>query len=169
MPTTALGANVSHPTAPQDKDHSSPPPPEPNSVPKLNEPSAEGSDGDRDILASQAPVSQKCVCEPATPTRPFVKRVRSSQGAAALQDMLASLTQVGNALAAALASPTNAVDATPCRRSNAVAAVLDHKMHWLEGDKLISFIDYLQTDQTAADTYLALTQPHAPELGLQTA
>jgi hypothetical protein len=88
-----------------------------------------------------------------------VKHVRSSQGAAALQDMSASLTQVGNALAAALAPPTNAVDPTPHCRSNAVAAILDHEMHWLEADELISFIDYLRTDQTAANTYLALTQP----------
>jgi hypothetical protein len=52
MPTTALSVNVFHPTAPQDKDHSSPSPPEPNSVPKLNEPSAEGSDGDEVSMSS---------------------------------------------------------------------------------------------------------------------
>ena len=73
--------------------------------------------------------------------------------------MSASLTQVGNALAAALAPPSNAVDPTPRRRTNAVAAVLRLEMGWLDHAQLVAVIDYIRADQTAADIYLALTEP----------
>lgn len=73
--------------------------------------------------------------------------------------MSASLTQVGNALAAALAPPPNAIDPTPRRRSNAVAAALRVEKTWLSNNELVSFIDFLRGDQTAADIYLALDEP----------
>ena len=50
MPSTTVGANVFHPTATPDEDHSSPPPSESNSSQQLNEPSetpaVDDSDGD---------------------------------------------------------------------------------------------------------------------------
>jgi hypothetical protein len=107
----------------------------------------------------QASALRKRAREPATPTQPPAKRPRASNGAAALQDMSASLTQVGNALSAALAPPSNAVDPTPRRRANAVAAVLQLEMDWLDNDELVRFIDFIRGDQIAGDIYLALTEP----------
>jgi len=96
--------------------------------------------------------------EPVTPTHPSVKRSRPSNGAAALQDMSASLTHVGNALSAVLAPPSNAVDPTPRHCANAVAAILHLEKDWLDPHQLVKFIDF-QADQIAGDIYLALTEP----------
>ncbi|KDR70906.1 hypothetical protein GALMADRAFT_144377 [Galerina marginata CBS 339.88] len=143
-----------------DNDPSSPAPSEPNSASQRDDLSAEDSDGDEDTQPSQASVSRKRAHrEPATPTRPSAKRPRASHGAAALQDMSASLTQVGNALSAALAPPPNAVDPTPRRHTNTVAAVLRLEMSWLDSDQLVAFIDFIRGDQVAGDVYLALTEP----------
>lgn len=86
-----------------------------------------------------------------------MKRSRAN-AATALADMSASITQVGQALAVALAPPINAVDPTPLRRSNAVGAVLRLEGPWLSKSQLVDFIDFIRADQTAADIYLALSE-----------
>ena len=78
----------------------------------------------------------------------------------ALQDMSASLTQVGMALTSALAPPPNAVDPTPRHHTNAIAAILHLEMGWLDNSQLVAFINFVRVDQTAADIYLALTEPN---------
>ena len=63
------------------------------------------------------------------------------------------------ALTSALAPPPNAVDPTPRHRTNAIA-VLRLEMGWLDNSQLVTFIDFVRVDQTAADIYLALTEPN---------
>jgi hypothetical protein len=159
MPSSAVGANVFHPTGTHDEDSGTPAPSEPNSTSQRDEPLVEDSDSDEDSQPSQSSALRKRAREPATPTRPSVKRPRASNGAAALQDMSSSLTQVGNALSAALAPPPNAVDPTPRRRANAIAAVLRLETDWLDDSQLVAFIDFIRGDQIAGDVYLALTKP----------
>jgi len=107
----------------------------------------------------KASASHKHAHEPVTPSCPSAKRPRASHGTTALQDMSASLTQVGMALTSALAPPPNAVDPTPHCHTNAIAAVLHLEMSWLDNSQLVAFIDFICVDQTAADIYLALTKP----------
>ena len=63
--------------------------------------------------------------------------------------MSALLTQVGMALTSSLAPPPNAVDPTPCCRTNAIAAVLRLEMGWLDNSQLVAFIDFFHVDQTS--------------------
>ena len=100
---------------------------------------------------TQAFPSHKRACEPATPSHPVAKCPCPSHGATALQDMSASLTQVGMALTSTLALPPNAVDPTPCHHTNTIAAVLCLEMGWLDNSQLVAFIDFVHVDQTAAD------------------
>jgi len=171
MPSLAVGANVYHPTGIEKENSGSPAPSEPDG------PSVNNSDAEvcslwffiftfiqltrfQDTTSPKAtPPRKRARDEPVTPTRPSVKRSRPSNGAAALQDMSASLTHVGNALSAALAPPSNAVDPTPRRRANAVAAILRLEKDWLDPRQLVKFIDFIRADQIAGDIYLALTEP----------
>ncbi|PPQ79922.1 hypothetical protein CVT25_002996 [Psilocybe cyanescens] len=162
MPSTATGANVYHPTAAVEDPPSPAATSEHSSVPHSDEQPEflDHEDSDDDQPQSQASAPCKCACEPTTPTCIATKHPCVSHGATVLQDMSALLTQVGIALAAALAPPLNPIDPTPHRRSNAVAAALRVEKTWLSNNELVSFIDFLWVDQTAADIYLALDEPN---------
>jgi len=71
--------------------------------------------------------------------------------------MSASLTQIGNALAVALAPPTT-MDPTPRCRANTVSLLLRQESDWFDNSQLVEIIDLMRKDQSAADTYLALSE-----------
>ena len=71
--------------------------------------------------------------------------------------MSVSLTQVGNALAVVLAPPTT-MDPTPRHHANTVTLLLRQESDWFDNSQLVEIIDLMCKDQSAADTYLALSE-----------
>jgi hypothetical protein len=86
------------------------------------------------------------------------KHVRGSRGADALQSMSESLVGFGTAITAALAPSVPILPPSPIRRMTAVTAVLHLEADWLTLAQRVALIDFLRTDCTAADIYLALTE-----------
>lgn len=88
------------------------------------------------------------------------KRVRTSHGAAALQNMSESLAGFGTALTAALQAPPPTVavhvQPSPVRRTAAISALLHLEKDWLDLSDQVKLIDFLRTDITAAEVYTAL-------------
>jgi len=112
--------------------------------------------------ASASVAARKRAREPVTPTQPASKRVRASKGATALENMSTSLsafgTTIANALSAGNGSVSARIDPTPIRRTTAIKSLIDLEKEWLGEDDMITLIDFLRTDLTAADTYITLTK-----------
>lgn len=87
-----------------------------------------------------------------------MKRARSSNGANALMSMAESLGNFNTTLAGALAPPSAGMAPTPVRRSQAISALLRLEKNWLTTIERAILIDFLKSDQSAADVYLALTE-----------
>ncbi|KAF8812913.1 hypothetical protein BYT27DRAFT_7085930, partial [Phlegmacium glaucopus] len=96
--------------------------------------------------------------EPATPTRPAVKRARASNGANALMSMVESLGNFNATFAGAFAPPSTGIAPTPVRRAKAIATILQLEKGWLTTRQCAVLIDFLKSDQSAADVYLAITE-----------
>lgn len=73
--------------------------------------------------------------------------------------MSTSLAGFSTAITAALAPPVPVIDPSPIRQTTAVAAVLRQEAESLTLAQRVALIDFLSTNRTAADIYLALTQP----------
>lgn len=71
--------------------------------------------------------------------------------------MSESISGFGRAITAALAPSSSGIDPTPLRRSQAISALVNQEKYWLDNTHIVTFIDFLRTDQTAADIYMALT------------
>lgn len=84
--------------------------------------------------------------------------MRASYGATALSDMSQSLSGFGHAITAALSKPPAGIDPTPVRKTDAVKALLRQEKEWLNTVQLVTFIDFIRTDKSAADIYLALVE-----------
>jgi hypothetical protein len=72
--------------------------------------------------------------------------------------MSESLVGFGTAITAALAPSVPILPPSPIRRMTAVTAVLHLEADWLTLSQRVALIDFLRTDCTAADIYLALTE-----------
>jgi hypothetical protein len=72
--------------------------------------------------------------------------------------MAESLGAFNTTFAGALAPPSTGVEATPLRRTKAIAMILKLEKDWLTTIECVSLIDFLKGDQSAADVYLALTE-----------
>ena len=72
--------------------------------------------------------------------------------------MSESIAGFGTAIAAALGPPVPVLNPSPIRRITAVTAVLRLEANWLTLAQQVALIDFLRTDHTAADIYLALTE-----------
>ncbi|PPQ97013.1 hypothetical protein CVT26_006439 [Gymnopilus dilepis] len=161
LPSTAAGANIFHPTTDPDNSSERSSSPDPGSTPpdssEVND--TESSDREATPPPPSRPTFQKRAREAATPSQPPAKRVRASQGAAALQSMSASIADFGTAISAALAPPPPpAFDPSPVRRTAAVAAVLRLEADWLSTRERVTLIDFLRSDRTATEIYLALDE-----------
>ena len=98
--------------------------------------------------------SRKQQHEAVTPAS-SAKRTQASHGAIALQTMANSITQFSNAVAAALAPPTNAVDPTPRRHADAIRALYANEK-WMDKCQVVKVIDLFRKDTTACDVYLSI-------------
>lgn len=81
-----------------------------------------------------------------------------SNGSTALLSMAESLGNFNTTFASALAPPSTGIAPTPIRRNMAIAALLQLEKDWLTVTERAVFINFLKTDQSAADVYLALTE-----------
>lgn len=72
--------------------------------------------------------------------------------------MSTALAGFSTAMTAALAPPVPVIDPSPVRRTTAVAAVLRQEAEFLTLAQRVALIDFLSTNRTAADIYLALTE-----------
>jgi hypothetical protein len=89
--------------------------------------------------------------------RPVVKRARSSVGASALMSMTESLGNFNATFAGAFAPPLTGIAPTPVHRAKAIGTILDLEKGWLTVAQSVVLVDFLKSDQSAADVYLALS------------
>jgi len=87
-----------------------------------------------------------------------MKHAHASNGANALMSMANTLSNYNTAFATALAPPSTGVQPTPVHRTNAVTSVLQLEKDWLTTAEHVSLVDFLKTDQSATDVYLALIE-----------
>ncbi|KAF8152664.1 hypothetical protein BJ912DRAFT_1071440 [Pholiota molesta] len=159
MPNTTTGANVFHPASiSQTPSVDS----QPDTFSPIDRPGSPAWDieeplpSDNDEVTPVALSSRKRAREPATPSHPSAKRNRRSHGAEALYNMSTSLAGFGEMLSSALAPPSNVLPPTPIRCTNAVVFAQENEMTWLDPSDMITFIDLLRRDKSAADVYMAL-------------
>jgi hypothetical protein len=67
--------------------------------------------------------------------------------------MVVAMDRFTDRMAEALAAPSNAVDATPRRRTNAITAARELET-WLARPQLMALIQIFQGDKAACDVYL---------------
>ncbi|KAH6902272.1 hypothetical protein BKA70DRAFT_1435428 [Coprinopsis sp. MPI-PUGE-AT-0042] len=143
-PSVARGANVIYPSQPQGT-HGA-------------EESDNEEDHDVEIEASSSQLSATASNSPsATPGPPNTpsppQRVRPKSGAAAIADMAASVTKFGDAVAAALAPPSDSVPPTPRRRIDAITAFSENERQRLSQTDFFTMLDIFRKDTTACDIY----------------
>ena len=85
-----------------------------------------------------------------------MKCARASNRDNALMSMADSLGAFNSAFTTVLAPPSIGVQPTPDHHTNAVTAVLQLEKNWLTPAKCVSLVDFLITDQSMTDVYLAL-------------
>ena len=73
--------------------------------------------------------------------------------------MVTSLSGFSTAITAALAPPVPVINPSTICQTTAVAAVLHQEAESLTLAQHVALINFLRTNCTAADIYLALTQP----------
>ncbi|KAF8178055.1 hypothetical protein BJ912DRAFT_1063273 [Pholiota molesta] len=152
MPNTTTGANVFHPASiSQTPSVDS----QPDTFSPIDRPGSPAWDIE-EPLPSDKRRALANVREPATPSHPSAKRNRRSHGAEALYNMSTSLAGFGEMLSSALAPPSNVLPPTPIRCTNAVVFAQENEMTWLDPSDMITFIDLLRRDKSAADVYMAL-------------
>ncbi|KAF8159961.1 hypothetical protein B0H34DRAFT_424663 [Crassisporium funariophilum] len=164
MPSTASGTHVffqmqdSAPQASEDNedDDSQLIPWETSPAPQAAAPPSLDSDN-KETPPQHMSAPQKRAWEPATPTRPSTKRVRGSKNATALESLSCLFSEFGTTIAKAFnGPPSSQIDPTPVCRTTAIKSLVELKKGWLSKDDLVTLIDFLRADATAADTYITL-------------
>lgn len=72
--------------------------------------------------------------------------------------MAESLGTFNTTFASALTPLSTGIPPTPVRRTKAITSILELEKNWLTAMQRAVLIDFLKTDQCAADVYLALTE-----------